>query len=43
MTFQVTIPLEELPTGDTLVWLLLEVDCFVVALHGTLLGKDFAA
>ena len=43
MTFQMSIPLEELPTGDTLVWLLLEVDCFVVALHVILQGKDFAA
>ena len=43
MTFQMSIPLEELPTGDALVWLLLEVDRSVVALHVAFGGEGHAA
>ena len=40
---QMTVLLEKLTAGYALVWLLLEVDRFVVALHVILQGKDFAA
>ena len=39
---QINILLEELPTGDALERLLLEVDCLVVALHVVLVAEDFA-
>ena len=40
---QVSIPLEELPTGDALERLLLEVDCLVVALHCSKLAEGLGA
>ena len=43
MPLQSTILREELPTGDALVRLLLEVDCLEVLLHVTLLAEDFSA
>ena len=40
---QMMAKLEELPTGDALVRLLIKVDCLEVALHMALLAEDFAA
>ena len=43
MLLQDKVILEELPTGDALVWLLLEVDRSVVALHVAFGGEGHAA